>query len=142
SVIDSFRFQGCDTPPCEQEDGFAALIDILFNNLLVSPLPWNDIRNLLHQVQLDTPEVLSLIAIAQELLTETPATPDQDVLTPLRAAIRCLRHIDPGRRLSRDLYQILALPDVSLDGLLGAVDGIIQADPQRLTLQVLQQAID
>jgi hypothetical protein len=140
-VIDNFQFMGCDTPPCEQENGFAALLDIVLNNLLVSPIPWNQIRDVLHQVRLDTPEVVTLLGIAQDLLTEQPATPDADILTPMRAAIRCLRHVDPGRRLGRDLYQILALDEVSLDGLLGGVDRLLQADPQHLTLKLLAQAL-
>jgi hypothetical protein len=142
SVIDGFRFEGCDSPPCEQENGFAALLDIVLNNLLVSPLPWANIRDLLRQVRLDTPEVMALLDIAEELLTERPTTPDGDLLTPLRAAIRCLRHIDPGRVLFRNLYGMLALDEVSIDGLLGGVDRLLDADPERVTLRVLGQALD
>jgi hypothetical protein len=141
-VLDGFRFEGCDTPPCEQENGFAALLDVVLTNLLVSPLPWGEIRNLLRQVRLDTPEVLALISLSEELLTERPAEPDADVLSPLRAAIRCLRQVDPGRALLRNAYRLLALDEVSLDGLFAGVDHLLDADPRRLTLQVLAQALD
>lgn len=136
-VIDGFRFDNCGQSTCAQEDGFAALLTILLDNVLVSPLPWASIRDLLRQVRLDTPEVLELISLAEDLLTERPPTPERDVLTPLRTAIRCLRIVDSGHTISRHLYRLLSLDEVSLDGLLGGVDEILDADPDRLTLRLV-----
>lgn len=137
SVLGTFRYQDR-----EQEDGFAALLDIVLDNLLVPGIPWQDIVSLLRQVRLDTPEVLRLIDFARELLTESPADPDLDVIGPMRAAIRCLRQVDPGRALARNLYRVLVLDEVSLEGLAGGIDRLLDADPQRLTLKVLAQALD
>lgn len=142
SVLDGFRFDNCDRGPCEQEDGFAALIKILLDNVLVSPLPWATIRDLLRQVDLLTPEVASLLDIAQELLVERPTDPERDVLGPMRVAIRCLRIVDPRQLLSRNIYRLLSLDEVSLSGLLEGVDQLVEADPERRLIRVLTAAME
>ena len=142
TVLDSFRFDNCERPPCQQEDGFAALVKILLDNVLVSPLPWATLRDLLRQVNLATPEVSSLLDLAEELLTERPANPELDVLGPLRVAIRCLRIVDPRQTLSRNVYRLLSLDEVSLANVLAGVDQFLDSDPEARLLKVVAGALD
>jgi hypothetical protein len=141
-VLDSFRYEGCGAGPCEREDGFAALFDIVLDNVLVPGIPWDDILDLLRQVRLDTEEVRTLIAYAREMLDESPPSPEADLVGPLRSAIRCLRQVDPGRALGRNLYRILTLDEVRLEDFALGIDRVLDADPERLTLQVLAQALE
>lgn len=141
-VLDNFRYEGCGAGPCEREDGFAALLDIVLDNVLVPGIPWDEILNLLRQVRLDTEEVRTLVAYAREMLTESPPSPEADLVGPLRSAIRCLRQVDPARALGRNLYRILTIEEVRLEDFASGIARILDADPQRLTLQILSQALD